>query len=517
MKDYTVTSNTDGKKISVPENTLLSDAVLELGIPLPTPCGGKGICGKCVIRAEGALTPPTENEISAGMTGNTLRLACQAAVRGDVTIYPSQSAITRPMMPVTLDPNALYGMAIDIGTTTMEFSIINLETGRSYRGRQMLNPLRRWGDDVISRIAAAATPLEFDRQVSLLRNTILGELRQVCDETGLPASRIKKIICAGNTTMQYFLAGVDVSSLGRHPYIADVLDFPRIDLEDEWAREFTNARLQALPVLGAYLGGDFMAGLSLTLEENTGVSTFFIDIGTNGEMFLITPDGRVFAATCAMGPALEGMSMAAGMTATDGAIIHVSNKGSDFSFSVMGNETPRGIAGTGYIDLAALLLERGILKPDGAFSNGEDIDLPSPMRMEKWNNIKSLFLRDAIPFTQKDVRNLQLARSASYTAARLLLKEAGCDERDISSVILAGSFGENIILPNIKKLFFLPAFKGAQWSFAGNTSLAGAQKACLDTTFMERTAALREKVTVVELTTHPDFNDLFMDSLDFEE
>lgn len=517
MKYCTVTDNTSGKKISVPEGTLLSDAALELGIPLPTPCGGKGICGKCTIRAQGALAPPTENEIAAGMTGYPLRLACQGKITGDVIIYPSQSATVRPTLPGKLDPDAAYGMAIDIGTTTMEFSMVNLATGQAHRSIQMLNPLRRWGDDVISRIAAAATPSEFDRQVALLRNTIMGELHQVCNEWGIPGASIHRILCAGNTTMQYFLAGLEVSPLGRHPYTADVLDFTRIDIQGEWAQQFPNARLQALPSKGAFLGGDFMAGLSLTLEENPDDSVFFIDIGTNGEMFLRTPEGGIYATTCAMGPALEGMSMASGMTATGGAITHVYSEGDIFTFTVMGNETPRGIAGTGYIDLTALLLDGGILKTDGAFGDGETMQLPSPLRINQWHNMKTIFLQNDVPFTQKDVRNLQLARSASYTAARLLLKEAGCDEKDISRVILAGAFGENILVPNFKKLFFLPAFESARWSFAGNTSLGGAQKACLDPSFMEKTAALREKVTVVELTTHPDFNDLFMDSLDFKE
>ncbi|MFW5861595.1 MAG: ASKHA domain-containing protein [Spirochaetota bacterium] len=517
MKYCTVTDNTSGKKISVPEGTLLSDAALELGIPLPTPCGGKGICGKCTIRAQGALSPPTENEIAAGITAESIRLACQVSVIGDVILHPSQSAIVRAPLPGQLDPDAAYGMAIDIGTTTMEFSMVNLTTGHAHRGIQMLNPLRRWGDDVISRIAAAAAPSEFDRQVTLLRNTIMGELHQVCTEWGIPASSIHRVLCAGNTTMQYYLAGLDVSPLGRHPYTADVLDFPRIDIHGEWAQQFPNARMQALPAAGAFLGGDFMAGLSLTLEDNPDDSVFFIDIGTNGEMFLLTPEGRIYATTCAMGPALEGMSMASGMTATGGAITHVYSEGDTFSFHVLNNETPRGIAGTGYIDLTALLLDGGILKTDGAFGDVEYLHLPPPLRIDQWHNMKTIFLQNDVPFTQKDVRNLQLARSASYTAARLLLKEAGCGEGNVSRVILAGAFGENLIIPNFQKLFFLPPFDNAQWSFAGNTSLAGAQKACTDPSFMEKTAALREKINVVELTTHPDFNELFMDSLDFKE
>ncbi len=514
MKKYTVTNNATGQKITVPVGTLLSDAALELGIPLPTPCGGKGICGKCAVKAEGALTPPTGMEGSAGLKASEMRLACQAAVAGNIIIFPEDSGFSRTPVLKPLDPGAQYGIAVDIGTTTMEFAIINLETGEQHRGVQMLNPLRRWGDDVISRIAAATG--EFEHQVNLLRSTILSEIEEMCRETGVPGENIRKIICSGNTTMQYFLAGIDVFSLGRHPYTAHVLDIPRITMDERWKNRFPNTDMEVLPVSSAFLGGDFMAGLALSINNGITRSAFFIDMGTNGEMFLITPDERIFATTCAMGPALEGMNMSAGMTATDGAITHVTMDNGSLVCTVKGGGRGRGIAGTGYIDMVAHLLNEGLVKPDGAFTRAEKEKLPSPLYEGTWNNIRSFFLQDGVPLTQADVRNLQLARGASFTAATLLLQEAGCDVSDINTVILAGAFGENIHIDNFRELSFLPGFSSAEWSFAGNTSLAGALRACTDTDFMERVSSLRERVTIVELTTHPRFNDMFMGSLDFQ-
>jgi uncharacterized 2Fe-2S/4Fe-4S cluster protein (DUF4445 family) len=223
----------------------------------------------------------------------------------------------------------------------------------------------------------------------------------------------------------------------------------------------------------------------------------------------------LFATSCAMGPALEGMNIAWGMTAEDGAITAVEDGPEGLALRVMGSGGPVGISGTGLVDLTANLLKRGIIRPDGAFCKDlKPSDLPSPLAIEEIEGMKALRLGD-IRFTQRDIRNLQLAKAASLAASRILLKESGTAEGSIQQVRIAGAFGEHLNLDNFKALGFLPDFPNALWQFLGNTSLKAAETACMDASFMNKASSLRDQVREVELAPRPGFEDEFIRCITF--
>ena len=179
--------------------------------------------------------------------------------------------------------------------------------------------------------------------------------------------------------------------------------------------------------------------------------------------------------------------------------------------SMMGSGEPVGISGTALVDLTAILLRRKIIRPDGAFC--KDLKrsfLPSPLAAEEIEGMKALRLEGDIRFTQRDIRNLQLAKAAGLAASRILLKESGMDELAIEQVLIAGAFGEHLNLENFKALGFLPDFPNARWQFLGNTSLKAAETACIDALFMNRASTLRDQVREVELALQPGFQDEFI-------
>ena len=493
------------------EGTLLLDACADMGLVLRTPCGGRGFCGKCALEAQGALDPPSDAEVGSLGDAQGMRLACQARMRGSVTVRQSAlSSVRRGRIPVP-DPTHELGIAVDIGTTSIQAALVDLSSGDTHTIASFLNPQRRWGHDVISRIAAAADPAARDALESILCVSILSSIDDGLAGTGIMLSRITRLVLAGNTTMTYFFSGLNTAPLGAHPYTAAVKDFPRIVLPAAGVHALPG-HVSALPVASAYLGGDLVGGLALLDERSRRSGVFFIDLGTNGEMFLRTKGGDIFAASCAMGPALEGMNISHGMTADEGAITHITMSASGPLCEVMGGGKPLGISGTGLIDAVSLMLESGLVSASGAFTKGA---LTGPFTAVTHNGVKAARIAGDVHVTQKDIRSLQLAKGASLAGARILLKEAGSAPEEIDQVFIAGAFGENLSIDHFKRLAFIPSFPRARYHFSGNTSLAAAARACVDPSFMERARTLRDATRVVELSIHPEFNDEFVKCLDF--
>jgi uncharacterized 2Fe-2S/4Fe-4S cluster protein (DUF4445 family) len=317
---------------------------------------------------------------------------------------------------------------------------------------------------------------------------------------------------SGNTTMLSIFHGINPEPIGKYPYIAPVLDFCNTSAVSLGFAEFPNASVIALPAKAAFLGADLVAGLSMCREEGFTQKTFFIDLGTNGELFVSNSAASITAASCAMGPALEGMSMSCGMTADDGAITHIRESSGKLEFDKIGNGEPAGLTGTAIIELAALLLEKRAISKTGAMTKAI---LPSPAQYIEDDGIKEIKLFKNISITQKDIRNLQLAKAASLSASRLLLDKSGLEENDIRHVVIAGAIGEHLDITAFKRLGFIPEFKNAGWKYLGNTSLKAAEKACLDTGFFKRTLQLRDEIREIELANEPSFQDVFLKAIDF--
>ncbi|MBN1531598.1 MAG: DUF4445 domain-containing protein [Spirochaetes bacterium] len=510
METRTVTLLPGGRAFPFSEGSLLIDILADAGVHVNSPCGGKGICGRCLVRAEGSLSPVTPQE-ARFLREPGSRLACLARATGDITVTVPATGFGERDHAFTAEPGARYGMAVDIGTTTIKASLVDRVSGIASPVATSLNPQRRYGHDVITRIAASADPEVHRRLVDLLRGEIAAMAEYALSLTG---GAIDSLAFSGNTVMTSYLLGLDVRPLGVYPYRAPQVDFSAESPVAIGLSMASPGGLQVNPAASAFLGGDLVGGLALLHGRGLRERIFFIDLGTNGEMFLSGADGEVSAASCAMGPALEGMSIHHGMTASEGAITRVTLAGDRLACGVLGGGTPVGISGTGIIDLLALLLRRGVIDRTGRFAG--DAEREARALGMGWNaHGKALELPGGVLFTQRDVRSVQLAKGASLAAAAMLLRETGTPPDSVATVAIAGAFGEHMDIGNFRALGFLPDFPVAEYRFLGNTSLQSAERSCLDPGFHRTMTRLRNAIRVVELNELEGFNEAYIRALDF--
>ncbi len=504
----------EGKEFGFQKDALLLDILTDAGFHVSSPCGGKGVCGKCLVGASGGLSErtPAEKKFTAGAD---MRLACQAAGLDDITLTVPSPKPEEYRRGFTPDPGSRYGLAVDIGTTTIKASLIDLNGGTSFPVSTSLNPQRRFGHDVITRISSSADPQIHTKLVDLLRGEIAGIVERARDLTG---DRLASLAFSGNTVMTCYLMGLDVSSMGTYPYTAPRTDFSRAGAEDLGIRlPGSIGRITVNPSASSFLGGDLVGGLALLDSMGIRENLFFIDLGTNGEMFIRTGGSGISAASCAMGPALEGMNISAGMSAAEGAITHVAlTDGGEIQLEVMGGAPPLGISGTAVIDLIALLLRRGVVDPTGLLVRQEAEQAALSIGGLGWDGGgKRLLLGKTVPFTQKDIRSVQLSKAASFSAASALLEISGTRRESVAVVAISGAFGEHLDIANFRALGFIPDFPNAEYLFLGNTSLKSAEKACADDAFAGAMSSLRDSVKTIELNSLEGFNDRFIDSINF--
>lgn len=512
MKKIIVTLLPSGEKAAVSPGTSLLSVLEDRGIVIPAPCGGRGVCGKCRVRASGGLSARSERELKL-VPEDDMRLACSARVEGEAAVYAGEQEKVLDIGRLHTELRGPLLAAVDLGTTMVHVSLGTVEDGFS-EVAAFLNPQRRFGHDVISRIAAASDPETWLSLIRLLRDEILAVLGLICRTNSISCDDIMHLSFSGNTTMTYALLGRDITPLGRSPYRTEFRDFDLLTGRDlGWSDMKAEVRL--LPVCSAFLGGDLVGGLAYLDRLGFRQGAFFFDMGTNGEMFYRDSHDRIYAASCAMGPALEGMNIACGMTADTGAVDHVSLRNDTVHYTTIGNARPVGICGTGLIDIIALMLKNGALSPQGAFDRAY-LSGEKTLDGVEFSPERGAVLSELVHVTQKDIRSVQLARGASLASAQMLLERAGATAGDVQNVVIAGSFGQHLDLDNFRALKFLPDFKSAHWHFLGNTSLKAAELYGHDREFREKAKKLRDRITVIELSEDPAFNDRFIEALDFK-
>ncbi len=509
MKSYTARINPSGKTVNFSNETLLIDLIYDAGLGVKSPCGGKGICGKCAVKAGGNLSIKSESEKEL-LADETMRLACQTKATGDIEITLDDRSSARGKIFKKIDTDSDFGIAVDIGTTSVKMSLVDINTQKKYNLSSYLNPQRRFGHDVISRISASSDEKILTSMVVLIRNSIENGIYYALKEFDINPEKIKKIVISANTVMTYLFHGKKISSLGVFPYETSDKEFPTVKAGLLGFKIFPEADVLTFPPVSAYIGGDLVSGAAYTEKTGLPGNVFFTDLGTNGEIFLKVND-EIFAASCAMGPALEGMNISCGMTAEDGAITHAEIINGKFKFSCIGDAEPIGISGTGLIDSISLLINQGLIGRNGALNKKSDP--PEGIFFDKEN--LRIYLTKKVYITQKDIRNIQLAKGAVLAASEILLKEAGINPESIDNTGIAGSFGDNLDIGNFRNLKFIPDFKNSEYLFLGNTSLESAQLACFDRVYFNRASAISKKIKYIELSNHKSFNDIFMGSLDF--
>ena len=421
----------------------------------------------------------------------------------------------------------LYGLAFDLGTTTVVATLLDLATGTPAAVASMLSKQQPFGADVITRISAVMMdPAALDLLAGLAHETLAELAADVCAEAAVPLSDVVEVALAGNATMTHLVLGIDPEPLGVAPFIMSAQQFPGVLAADLGLAVHPRAPAFIFPALGAYVGGDITAGLLAAGMDRDSRTRLFIDIGTNCEIVLGNREWLTGTAAPA-GPAFEGAAIRCGMRAADGAIEGVTITPGGVSLKVIGDAEPAGLCGSGLVDAVAGLVGAGLLDSSGRFMPEEEAaarlpGLASRLTMLESNRVFVLAwlgepgdVAHSVYLSQRDVRELQFAKAAIATGWSILLAEAGLSAADVQQVLLAGSFGSYLSPASAIRLGLVPRLPVLRVVSAGNVAGEGAKMALLSVRERAGALALLEEVRYVELSDRPDFNDRFVEQLAF--
>jgi len=421
-----------------------------------------------------------------------------------------------------------YAIAFDLGTTTVVATLLDLVTGTPVAVASMLNKQQPFGGDVISRISATMLdPAALGRLQQAAADTLSTLAEQVCREGNVDPAHVYEAALAGNATMTALVLGIDPEPLGVAPFVQTTATPPSVLASEVGLQLHTGARVALFPALGAYVGGDIVAGMLATGMDRDKRVRLFIDVGTNCEIVL--SDGeRILSTAAPAGPAFEGGAIRCGMRAADGAIEVVKLGGDEgVELGVIGDVTPRGLCGSGLVDAVAELVKVKLLDSSGRFVTDEVAKELAPGLADRLTLIgqERVFVlhreredsdpAESVVLTQRDVRELQFAKAAISTGWTLLMEELGLEHGDLQQVLLAGSFGSYLSAASAVRIGLVPKLPVLRIVAAGNVAGEGAKMALLSVRERVGALALLEEVTYVELSDRPDFNDRFVDLLAF--
>jgi uncharacterized 2Fe-2S/4Fe-4S cluster protein (DUF4445 family) len=418
-----------------------------------------------------------------------------------------------------------HAIAFDLGTTTVVATLLDLDTGQPLAVASMLNRQQPFGADVISRISATMMdPDALEALQERAHETMNGLAGEVCQEAGVAPAEVYEIVVCGNVTMMQLALGIDPEPLGMAPFIITARRLPPALASDFGVRVHPRAPAVVFPALGAYVGGDIVAGMLATGLTRDRRVRLFIDVGTNSEIALGSSE-RVVSTAAPAGPAFEAAQIRCGMRAAEGAIEGVVIKDEDLTLEVIGDAAPVGMCGSGLVDAVAQLVSCGLLDHSGRFIPDEAAVEMHPelsKRLVKVGEERVFVLAwrgddpaNAIYLSQRDVRELQFAKASIATGWRILIKELGIEVDEIGQVLLAGSFGSYLSPASAVKIGLVPRMALPRIVSAGNVAGEGAKMAALSLRERAAADAILDEVEYVELSGREDFNDMFMDELAF--
>jgi uncharacterized 2Fe-2S/4Fe-4S cluster protein (DUF4445 family) len=528
MKHFTISFKPDDRKISIHSGATLMDAAGQAGIILNTICGGKGTCKKCLIKLE-----PSEKEV----------FACQYRIKSDLIVtIPDESRffeqkILKHGIDTEIDADAviyekyigkastekIFGIAVDIGTTTVVAKLINMIDGQCLATEASLNPQSRYGDDVISRIAYAHNEDKLAELHGVIIDCVNDLASKLCSKTTVDAKFIYEICVVGNTTMGHIFLKLPVTQLGQAPYKAFSLEAHDLSAGQLHLEMNPAGNVHTVENIAGFVGSDTIA-VALAVDINSAEEmTLVVDIGTNGELVLGTKD-KLYAASCAAGPALEGARITCGSRAAEGAIEAVVVNEGDIDLQVIGNCPARSICGSGLIDAVAVLLELGIIDLTGRFVEPANLKgKVSPAILSRICEqqgepafiLSQSSINDKIFLRQKDIRETQLAKAAIRAGIKLLQNRIGLEDDDIERILLAGAFGNYIRKESALRIGLLPNVPLERIIFVGNAASSGARMALVSQKYRDKARELAKKIEYIEIAHEPKFQDVFADSILF--
>ena len=411
-----------------------------------------------------------------------------------------------------------YGVAFDLGTTTVVGTLMNLKTGMAEAVGSTLNGQAHFGADVISRISHG---MQGDEAKAELRGAVLETMNAILaglfESAGVNADRVYEVVLVGNATMLHLMLGVDATPISMMPFAPAFREPLYLPARDVGLQIHPQGYLQTLPIIGAYVGADIVAGVvatGLAREEKLRV---FVDVGTNGEIVLGS-NRRVLCTAAPAGPAFEGSQIKCGMRATDGAIEGVTLTDRVELQVIGGDVEPRGLCGSGLVDTVAQLLVVGLLDGSGKLKSREEVpEHPLSDRLITVDGVRAFLLAADVYLTQRDIRELQFAKGSIATGIKVLMDVLGVTAADLDEVLLGGSFGSYLNPESARIIGLVPPVHVDRILSVGNTAGEGAKMALLS--FRERQVAfeLPEKIEYVELSGRSDFNDSFVSVLKFPE
>ena len=527
----------DNQKRDLVSGKSVFDYADDLKVQVPTSCGRAGICHECVVEiSQGmeALSPRGEAE---SFLRDHYRLACQAWIENpDIDIHFSplrrrpKILVETQQKRMELDPlvtragdsvlydgeqvdrfrGHLYGLAVDLGTTTIVVELVDLETGQSAYISSFENPQRFGGSDVMHRISYDGGPFHGELHKAVM-NAVNQEIREMCRRMNFTRQEIYEVVVAGNSTMRDLFFKLDVQSIGQRPYKSTIEHEvlagkrPTTALREE-ARRLgiqvnSKAIVYGLPLVASHVGADTAADLVAIDMESQHEVVMLVDVGTNTEVVL-GHAGRMLTASCPAGPAFEGGLIKYGMTGCDGAIESIRLTAGHFEYTTIGGVEPQGICGSGLIDLLAELRRNGGMTPKGVFPN-KVYEL-------------SIVPERGITFSREDASNLAQAKAANYCGQMIVMRKFGVNPRDITKLYLAGGFANYVNVRNAIEIGFLAPVPEERIAKIGNAAVQGAKEVLLSRHKRQAVESLVRQIEHVELETTSDFFEVFVEGCQFK-
>jgi len=479
----------------------LQDVLFSYGVEFP--CGGTGRCKGCRLRVLRGNLPPSPQQaetLTAGELEEGWRLACLCNADDDLTLDVGQweAPILTDHTPFHFIPADGYGIAIDLGTTTLAAQILDLRTGQVLGVETSRNPQAVQGADIMSRVQYALAASGQKELESLIRQETGRLVKNLTVNSEALLEQVRFAVVVGNTVMHHLFGGVEITPLSHYPFepVKDGrLEFSPSQLG--WPLP-GSCQIAFLPCLGGFVGSDILAGILATRIHEGDDLCLLIDLGTNGEIVLGNRQGMHCASTAA-GPAFEGGRISMGMQASSGAISAVELEEEKLKCHVIGNVPPRGICGSGLVDAVAAGLSTEVIGPSGRIRGGK----------ESW------LLLPPVSLTQADIRELQLAKGAIAAGIQILLERRGARESDIKRIYLAGAFGNYINLQSARRIGMLD-FPEEKIEPVGNTALLGAKIALFQwAAGQTQQEEIRSIITHVPLAADPLFQEKYVEAMTF--
>ena len=490
---YRITFVKEGKTYEAEEGMTVLEAEIAAGLKPDAPCGGSGKCKKCRVHIGG-------DEV----------LACQTVIHSDLEVETLQGDAKNQILTagygrkVAFHPGKIPAdirtpllAAVDLGSTSVVAYLLDGCTGEQLSVKSVLNPQRQYGADVVMR-SSYAMEKGADILSSCIRRAVNELLREAAKSCGRSHEEIVKIVMVGNSCMHHLFLEIPVDTLVLAPYEPRVKEALALRASDYGFLVHPEAQLLWLPNIGGFVGADTAGCLLATDMDQRERMTLMVDIGTNGEMVLGNRETGLTACSTAAGPAFEGAKITCGMRGSEGAIDHVYLKDGKLEFHVIGDGEPQGICGSGLLDAVACLRRTGAVDESG--------------RMKE-----SCYFTRNVFIEQKDIRELQLAKAAIASGIRLLCKRKGIGTEDIEELLIAGAFGNYLDPASACAIGMLPKELESRIISVGNAAGEGARIAALNTDEFERSKELAAKTEFLELAMDPEFQDVYVDELEFPE